>query len=200
MKSGDKNQGKSKGIVRKYIDMNKTGVGQIVNADGAKRIAIMGKEVYARLSHKTCPKCGQGMLSPFQLENDPAQRVYLGCAACDYVQLQAVDEHDPEGQRIAESLADTLYRSRTPEEINNAVVNHRNMSRIFYGIAVVTLLYAAYVIFDNRPLHGLVMLSFALCVGANGFKQAYQSWLVRNRQIGKPGAFRAWLRSGEWVI
>lgn len=137
------------------------------------------------------------------VEGEP--RHFYGCSKCSHYECENLnDESDP---LVAESLerlrrdAEEKFASLGEKNIATLAARIRLISRIQYGAAFLLLVTGVVLIsITGYPWHLLNTTALAALIFFQGMRSSYRYWQLVNRTLYQPGAFRAWLRSGQWLI
>ncbi|TKC90162.1 hypothetical protein FAZ69_08415 [Trinickia terrae] len=156
---------------------------------------------WTRLRRPLCPKCGEGYLFPAQVEADrggPDLSGYVGCSRCDHYEAAG---RNKDAETIARLHALAEQRFADPVEREAKVRQYRAQSRCMYGLALVCLGIALWMMASN-PVHTVYInvAMIGLFVMAKGMRASYRGWQVQHSRFFEPGLFRIWFSSGKWFL
>lgn len=180
------------------------------NIAGAEHIRIgsrLIKSNWSRLRAHVCPACNEGRLFPFQEKIDGKRRDFRGCNMCDHYQAVNV-QADPDSLKRLRSLAQEKVAAMDVAELSGIIRRFQVISRIFYGMALATMLFAGYVIvfdhtsvlFSNSSRTFVCVLLISVWMFVQGLSASYRFWQTREQHFFVPGSFRKWIGMGQWLV
>lgn len=158
------------------------------------------RQQWAHVSKQSCPACDEGRLFPFkEIVNGKPTR-FLGCSACDHYQAIKIDK-DPRTIERLRALVLEKIKHMSPEEYETHVRRYMIASRWCYGLALVVMCVAAYVLFSQRSAWlfiNVMMVSAFMFV--QGVAASYRCWQAREKCYFVPKSFKRWIRMGQWLM
>ncbi|MFC4423558.1 hypothetical protein [Cupriavidus pampae] len=131
---------------------------------------------------------------------DGQQQPFRGCDNCDYYEARDVRRDDDSLSRLRE-IAEERLQDMGGEEIALQTRRFRRLSRIWYALALLVAAGAlALVMLQLFGLTFVFLLLFSINLAAQGMAASYRYWQLSHRTLFVRGAFRQWLRNGEWII
>ncbi|WP_432262882.1 hypothetical protein [Cupriavidus sp. TMH.W2] len=155
---------------------------------------------WRRVSVHVCPGCRSGRMYPFEEIVDGELRQFRGCEHCDH--FEAVDiNRDADSMSRLHALSQTRMTEMGDTALHAQQRKFRRLSRVWYLLAVLTLMLAGWQVLANAlGLTFVFLLLFSVNLAVYGMAASYRYWQVGHRQLFVKGAFRHWLKKGEWIV
>lgn len=178
---------------------------------GVEHIKLGAKSIrkqWTRASKRICPVCERGRLFPFSEKIAGAEQHFYGCSQCDYYQAKSID-NDLSAQKRLREVAFAKINEMGPKEYAKLVRKYQLGSRWLYAFALVATVFGCglfgYGLATDAPagdvaLPFLSALAVSIFLFVQGLVASYRHWQVRERLFFIPGAFKRWLRTGQWLI
>ncbi|WP_454727973.1 MULTISPECIES: hypothetical protein [Cupriavidus] len=161
--------------------------------------ARLVQENWRRVSARICPSCQSGRLHAFEEPIDGRQRAFRGCDTCDYYEAGNVAQDNDSLARL-HAISDERLREMG-DEVEVQIRKFLRLSRIWYSLAVLMVLTAVVLVaLQWFGLTFVYLLLFGMNLAVHGMAASYRHWQLKHRQLYVKGAFRQWLRTGEWII
>jgi hypothetical protein len=174
-------------------------VGRVVGVDAIKSGGALVKRFGTDITSTPCPKCLHGRLSRVEVTLDSTVEVVRACGACDYFEPLS----GPGEQELALLQADARRRlsELQPSDLEQIQRGHRRSARVFFVMALGMVLYALYtLLWTDRAGLLLPLGGFGVLFLAQGLKSSFRHWQIESGTLFQPGAFKRWVRQGQWVI
>lgn len=198
-----------------------------IKALGGKQIGQNNellKQQYRKIKAPMCPHCYESIMeididSPgvrrtFEIQNDDGSVNTVSVNLYKWVCLNkncGVAELMPESNSEAKEWAKDMHNAivadkitdLTDEELDQYAKTHKFYSRLYYLAALVCFLYFMYILAFSKisifkiclPYTGVTTAFFV-----NGMRRSYRYWQLQNKIIFQEGAFKEWLKSGNWFV
>lgn len=154
---------------------------------------------------RRCPACGEGRMFPFTEPVKGEDRDFYGCSRCDH--FEAADLANEKDAVVAESLgrlrelANERIDGLSQEQAQVLKQRLKSNSRFQYFFSVVLLSAGGYLFYlSGSAWYLLNATGLSMLLFAHGLRSSYRYWQVCNNMFYQSGAFRRWLRLGQWLI
>lgn len=182
------------------------------------------KKQFRKIKAPTCPHCYEGIMeidinSPgvrrtFEIQNNDGSVNNVSVNLYKWVCLNkdcGADELMPESNSEAKDWAKDIHNAivadkitdLTDEEQEQYAKTHKFYSRLYYLVALACFLYFMYILAFSNISILKIFLPYTCVITAffvNGMRRSYRYWQLENKIIFQEGAFKEWLKSGNWFV